>query len=99
MQYNYQIGDKVLVRPDFTKEDCSPGGYVREFENFRGKTMTIKHIKCENGYALAEDRMCWTFSGNMFMPPYQSEEEAFEALINEQITSREYTNILETLSK
>jgi hypothetical protein len=94
----YKVGDKVRVRTNFTREECLKVGYVREFEDYKGKIVTItnrKNHKMHDGktyeqYHIEQDHNEFAWDGIMFMPLFQNEEEAFSALIKGEITSKDF---------
>jgi hypothetical protein len=94
----YKVGEKVRVRTNFTRKECERVGYVKEFENYKGKIVTItkRHKrdtpfnKPYEDYRIKEDDNEFSWDGIMFMPLFQNEEEAFSALIKGEITSKDF---------
>jgi hypothetical protein len=100
----FKVGQKVMIRPDFTKEDCTGVGYRPSMDKYRGKIMTIEgvhHSAREDGftYYYTEEHKGLAFHEKQLMIPFRDEEEAFEALVKETITTKQYTDMLNTLSK
>lgn len=100
MSYKFKVGQRVMIRPDFTKDDANQiGGYTKDMEEWRGKIVTIyKEVKYFDtyGYKIEEDRMdnAYTWAGAMLQLPFQSKEEVLEALIKGQITNQEYKEMI-----
>ena len=63
----YQVGDKVLVRPDL-EENKKYGDEVvmSDMLFFRGKIVTIEHVDHPNCYRIKEDPDQWHWTDEMF---------------------------------
>lgn len=100
-----KVGMKLRVRPDFKRGDCDPGGWVRQFEDYRGKVVTVRTLVM-GGRAcrVEEDIDRFTWGAKMFTLAYTSKYEVIQAFINEEIDTSTYqeamkefnTNTLET---
>lgn len=65
----YQVGDKVLVRPDL--EEGKKYGDEVVMSNmlyFKGKIVTIEHVDHPNCYQIKEDPVQWYWTDEMFLP-------------------------------
>lgn len=104
--FKFNVGDRVLVRPDFTKDDANGAGYISQMEAFRGKIVTIQDRTTRlngafNAYRFnkEEDEMQWLWGEAQLAYPYQTEQELFEALVHGYISDKEYEALKNTLSK
>lgn len=63
----YQVGDKVLVRPDL-EENKKYGDKVviSDMLYFKGKIVTIEHVDYPNYYRIKEDPDQWHWTDEMF---------------------------------
>jgi hypothetical protein len=88
----FKVGDYATIRADFTREDADKEvGYASCMEKYRGKTFQIetvsrdgKSITFKNG-----DGQCY-YGANMLVQPFQTQEEAFDALIKGTIDINAY---------
>ena len=64
----YQVGDKVLVRPDL-EEGKKYGDEVVMFDMLylKGKIVTIEHVDHPNCYRIKEDPDQWHWTDEMFI--------------------------------
>ena len=63
----YQVGDKILVRPDL-EENKKYGDKVviSDMLYFKGKIVTIEHVDYHNHYRIKEDSNQWHWTDEMF---------------------------------
>ena len=65
----YQVGDKILVRPDL--EEGKTYGVevvISDMLYFKGKIVTIEHVDYPNHYRIKEDPDQWHWTDEMFLP-------------------------------
>lgn len=94
--FRFEIGQQVMVCPDFTRDDARGAGYVDDMENYRGKIVTIKsrfNYDYE-GYNIREDSGKWSWSAKQFQPIHINEDELIAQLITGIITPDTYNTLL-----
>ena len=70
----YQVGDKVLVRPDLEENKIYENKVViSDMLYFKGKIVTIEHVDYPNHYRIKEDPDQWHWTDEMFVEK-ESEE-------------------------
>ena len=63
----YQVGDKVLVRPDLEENKVYGNKVViSDMLYFKGKIVTIEHVDYPNHYRIKEDPDQWHWTDEMF---------------------------------
>lgn len=93
-------GMKVMVRSDFSRDDCSPGGWVKQFEAYRGKVVTIKNVGYNGrGCLIEDDPDNFTWGKSMFTHAYTSKYEVIHALINQNISESTYRKLIKEIEE
>ena len=65
----FEIGDRVMIRPDLSRDvDNWPFGINSDMLQYAGKVATINDKWGGNHYAINLDDGCWQWSDDMFLP-------------------------------
>lgn len=99
MNYKFKIGQQVMIRKNFTIEDCRGAGYVEEMEELRGKIVTItgrdRNNSAEiNYYKLKEETHNIVYAEKQLTLIIMDENEAIKKLIEGHITPKIYEQIV-----
>jgi hypothetical protein len=88
----FKVGDYATIRADFTREDADKHvGYTQSMEKYRGKTFQIASISGDGEAITFKNKAGGCYYGaNMLVQPFQSQEEAFDALIKGTIDINAY---------
>ena len=89
----YQVGDKILVRPDLEEGKIYEDEVViSDMLYFKGKIVTIEHVDYPNHYRIKEDPDQWHWTDEMFVGKESEEIKSDLEEIKEDFDSNKIYN-------